>query len=310
MPWEYVGDCGSGQLPDDRAWIDFCIEAALQYLKFALGEPPMGCEIGLMMNEHELGNYPSVGVYWAFPASDPPYAYISRAEELLDRYNKAVAWDQLYPLPEDETTEEPEDDPDDDGPFDNPPASSLTWHTYKAQRFCCKTCGWQGLGSDLELGEEFDQLVELNCPQCETKLSFVMYPTLADSRANWSNLSDEEKEQVQQIENARARFDALCLKTPGQLPDITLPAFTLVWDLADDMTLLRLRDQVIFSEPAAFEGYERFENVARILTERYGAALRDLQPSEASETWLYGDSLSAEERLARFRHSLFGDGKG
>ncbi|MBV5322274.1 MAG: hypothetical protein JZU60_00400 [Ilumatobacteraceae bacterium] len=304
MPWEYVGDCGSGQLPDDRAWIDFCLEAALHYLKFALGEPPLGCEIGLMMNEHELGNYPSVGVYWAFPASEPPYDYIRRADDLLYSFNKAVAWDQLYPLADD-PAEDAENDSDDDGPFDNPSASSLTWHTYKAQRFCCKTCGWQGLGGELEFGEEFDQLVELNCPQCETKLSFVMYPTLADSRANWNSLSDEKKAQVQQIENARARFDALCLKTPAQLPDIPMPAFTLDWDLVDDMTLLRLGDQIIFSEPATYEGDERFVDVARILKQRYGAALRDLQPSEASETWLYGDSLSAEDRLARFRREIF-----
>jgi len=47
--------------------------------------------------------------------------------------------------------------------------------------------------------------------------------------------------------------------------------------------------------------------VARILKQRYGAALLDLQPSEASQSWLYGDSLSAKDRLASFRQELFGD---
>ncbi|CAG0955900.1 hypothetical protein BURK2_00464 [Burkholderiales bacterium] len=191
--------------------------------------------------------------------------------------------------------------------FENPSPMTLTWHTYTDQHFGCNECGWQGKGDALIYGDSFSDLVELDCPACQTKVSFVMYPTLAESRANWERLSAAEKAWVETIEKARAEFDAICLKTPEQLPAIEEPEFSLAWDMSDEgQTVLRLADRVIFSEPPVFEGYERFEEVARILKARYGTALRDLVPTQASATYLYGDSLTASDRIAGFRRELFG----
>ncbi len=60
MPWEHVGDCGTGQLPDDRYWIDYCYQMAIDYLGHVLEDPPAGCELGIMWHEHDLGEYLSV----------------------------------------------------------------------------------------------------------------------------------------------------------------------------------------------------------------------------------------------------------
>lgn len=242
-----------------------------------------------------------------------PYDYITRAEELLSQFNKAIDWEKFRPLPEDNVPDEPE--PEDieevEMTFENPSPMSFSWHTYKDLHFGCKHCSWQGAGEYLEFGEEFDQLIELDCPSCHTKVTFVMYPTLADSRANWDRLSDAEKAQVESLENARANFVAASLKTPQQLPEIAEPSFSLAWDIdgEGEITLLRLGDRVIFSEPAMYEGFERFEKVARILKQRYGAALRDLVPTPGSETYLYGDSLTASGQVTRFRQTLFCIGK-
>ena len=73
------------------------------------------------------------------------------------------------------------------------------------------------------------------------------------------------------------------------------------------MTLLRQGNHVIFSEPAVYEGYARFEEVAQILKQRYGAALRDLVPSPSSELYLYGDSLSSSGRIEKCRQTIFCD---
>ena len=62
----------------------------------------------------------------------------------------------------------------------------------------------------------------------------------------------------------------------------------------------------IFKEPAVYEGYERFEEVARILKARYGNALLDMAPTQNSEVYLYGDSLTAADRIAKFRKDFFG----
>ena len=311
MPWEYIGECGSGNMPEDDTWIDYCLEAGMNYLRFVLGEPPAGCELGIMMNDHDLGGYPSIGVYWAFPA-DTPYDYISRAEDLLSTFNDSVAWERIHTLPE--FTQGDDGDLAEPGEevaelaFKNPSPTTSTFYTYKDLQYRCKHCAWQGMGGELEYGEEFDQLVELDCPVCQTKVSFVMYPTLAESRDNWAHLSDSEKAQVEQIENAQARFNALCLKSPEQLPRIDQLFFRLTWDFEndEDMTLLKYEDAVIYREPAVYEGFERFEEVARILKLRYGNALKDLVPSPASETYLYGDSLTASDRINNFRREFFG----
>ncbi len=45
MPWEHVGSCGNGQLPEDEYWIRFCYDLAIEYLEFVLEEPPEGCRL-------------------------------------------------------------------------------------------------------------------------------------------------------------------------------------------------------------------------------------------------------------------------
>ncbi len=75
MPWEHVASCGSGQLPGDRYWLDYCYRTAIDYLNFVLEEPPDGCELGFMRHEHDLGEYPSIRAHWDFPQSEPPRKY-------------------------------------------------------------------------------------------------------------------------------------------------------------------------------------------------------------------------------------------
>src|SRR5437870_6028049 len=105
----------------------------------------------------------------------------------------------------------------------------------------------------------------------------------------------------------RARCATLCgsLSEPSQLPDIAEPSFILHWDFADDgslkETLIKHGANVIFAEPAFYEGYERFIEVAEILRSRYGAALHDLIPTNASEVYLYGDNLGSPAIVAAAR---------
>lgn len=97
MPWENIGDCGTGQIPRDRDWIIQCHEMAVSYLNFALPSVPAGCELGLMWHEHDVGDYLSVGIYWDFPRNDPPWDYIRKCEKILAHFDKAVNWALLEP---------------------------------------------------------------------------------------------------------------------------------------------------------------------------------------------------------------------
>jgi hypothetical protein len=72
-------------------------------------------------------------------------------------------------------------------------------------------------------------------------------------------------------------------------------------------TLIKHGKTVILREPAIYEGYERFIEVAKILRAHYGSALRDLVPTESSKTYLYGDNLSSLEIVSEARQKIFTD---
>ena len=179
------------------------------------------------------------------------------------------------------------------------------YYTYKKHIYQCKKCDWQGLGSELQQGEMFDALFELDCPSCSETVTFVSYPTIDESRANWDHLSDRERANLERVVSRWDRFNAMSLKSHEQLPDIAASAFFITWNYEDDMTVLRYGDNIIHCEPALYEGYERYEEVALILKDRYGDALLDLAPSAASGFYLYGDRLSSPGRLKEFRQNLF-----
>lgn len=57
-------------------------------------------------------------------------------------------------------------------------------------------------------------------------------------------------------------------------------------------------EQVLFSEPASWEAIgdpgrdSRFEDICKVLKQKYGDRVRDLDPVWNSEMWLFGDKLS------------------
>lgn len=71
------------------------------------------------------------------------------------------------------------------------------------------------------------------------------------------------------LPNARSSCALHQPREPAQLAEITEPAFPLCWDFVDygshRETLIKHGDDVIFAEPALYEGYERFIEVSEIL---------------------------------------------
>ncbi len=60
----------------------------------------------------------------------------------------------------------------------------------------------------------------------------------------------------------------------------------------EKLTVIRLGEQVIWVEPALWEGYDRFYEVKVLLKQRYGARFASLTPTEDSKLYLYGDGGS------------------
>ncbi len=181
---------------------------------------------------------------------------------------------------------------------------------WKAELLECPKCQWLGTFEQSSV-EYYDQLMDCHCPRCSSleapMLAIVSYPTLEEARAN----ADKPgiREWVQQIDAGLDKFAREKLQGPEQLPEIGEDSFTLEWDndhsnTDDRRTLIKHGETVIFSEPARYEEYERFEEVAEILKAKYGGRLKDLVPTLESEYWLYGDKHSAPDYVDSVRDKL------
>lgn len=99
MPWQQIGECGNGQMPEDHDWIIFCLELGIAYLKQTCSPLPKGCSLGVMWDENEFGGYPTIGLHWEKTvALDVPWDCIDRCESVLRGFEQAVEWQTIYLL--------------------------------------------------------------------------------------------------------------------------------------------------------------------------------------------------------------------
>lgn len=187
---------------------------------------------------------------------------------------------------------------------------------WKTEILECPKCHWMGTFEQGSV-EYYDELMDSSCPKCDVfktpMLAIVSYPTLEELRANQDKPGI--REYVQRIDAGLDQFAREKLQAPEQLPEINEDSFTLVWDRDDDnpddpRTIIVQGDTVIFSEPSRWQAFERFAEVAEILTARYGHRLRDLIPTSRSEDWLFGDKLSAPEYVESVRERLREQSRG
>jgi hypothetical protein len=80
----------------------------------------------------------------------------------------------------------------------------------------------------------------------------------------------------------------------------------LHWDFAGDGdTFVKDGDTIIFAEPALYEGYKCFIEVAEIVRSRHGAAVLDLIPTRQTEIYLYGHQSSSPQMVDAARKRIF-----
>ena len=105
-----------------------------------------------------------------------------------------------------------------------------------------------------------------------------------------------------------AAWEAACLKTPDQLPDVKGSALRLTWDMVSEgskqHTVIRHGKREIWREPAQWKGYDRFREIVELLKAKYGSRLADLIPTDASALYLYGDSISSIAFVREIREAL------
>lgn len=112
MAWESIGSISTGEMPEDETWILFCLNLAKGYVKLVCGDAPSGSKLGIMWQDHDLGSYPSLGVWSDY---EPPWDYVDACERALEVFDDAVSWQGLKEHHEEQTSGD-EDDEDEDNP--------------------------------------------------------------------------------------------------------------------------------------------------------------------------------------------------
>lgn len=180
---------------------------------------------------------------------------------------------------------------------------------WKSEPLTCPSCGWTCTFEEGSV-EHYDELMDSSCPVCPSldaaMLAIVTYPTMDETAANRDKLSEGEKQNYQTRREFLARLDAQQLCDPKQLCDLEGDRLELSWNFVtnengEHRNVIRWGDKVVWDEPATWEAYDRFEQVATILKAKYGRRLVDLEPTEASLLYLLGDSFSASAKIAQVR---------
>jgi hypothetical protein len=171
----------------------------------------------------------------------------------------------------------------------------------------CLNCGWKGTFEQGSV-DYFGALMDSSCPGCDTMLAIVSYPTSAETDANMDKLTDQEKREVSARKRFLAQWEAASLKSADQLPDLQGAELTLAWDWLENeqkhFTVIRHGHTEVWHELACYEGYERFQEILKILKAKYGSRLVDVVPTDASTLHLHGDSIRAIDIVQNIRKSL------
>jgi hypothetical protein len=178
----------------------------------------------------------------------------------------------------------------------------------------CEQCGWKGTFYEGLVDGDRDGAY-CYCPNCREEgfiLASHVFPTLQELQESSRR---EDQQMADLIEWNRREFQSKCLREPEQLPDIAEASFTLTWDCVGQElaavgegleTVIRHGDRVLFTEPAIFECYWRYEEVARIVRQKYGERVTDLIPTPASRLHLWGDAITAPGSVQHVRKEVFG----
>jgi hypothetical protein len=183
---------------------------------------------------------------------------------------------------------------------------------WRTQPLTCPKCGWTGTFEQGSV-EHHEALMDSSCPSCSWQhapmLAIVRFPTMVETEANIDRLSDEEKAYYLERKRFLARLEETSLKSPDDLPELSVSEIRLSWDFQEDedqesWTILRHGDQIVWQELAVYEGAERFVEVLEILKRKYGERLIDVVPTDASEVFLYGDRLRSPGMVENARSQL------
>lgn len=138
------------------------------------------------------------------------------------------------------------------------------------------------------------QLATHSAPPMEQEAAYQWQIASAQAILRGQELSPPEGKQA----------EALLLYSPDQLPELEGETLILIWDQIEADSLILHGDAIIWREKTGWEVYDRFEEIAVMLKQKYGKRLIDIVPTPRSRYALYGDSTAAYFHVTYVRESL------
>ncbi|MDQ7779900.1 MAG: hypothetical protein RDV41_09350 [Planctomycetota bacterium] len=179
---------------------------------------------------------------------------------------------------------------------------------WKDEALVCPRCGWRGRFEE-GVVEYYETLMDCTCPACDAseapKLAVVHFALLEPSKTRKGRAAGIRGTK----QKRNTEREAIRLKSGEQLPELPQGRLRMKWDWEERGpgqydTVIRCGDSVVWREPAVYEGSERFVEIVSILKNRYGDRLVDVEPTAASEYYLYGDRLSSVKTVDSVRAGL------
>jgi hypothetical protein len=137
MPVEMIGEFGTPGA--DSEWLEAEGKLAIGHVKRICGDPPPEMELEILWQEHELGNYPTIGLVWDDPMRGTPWNYISRCEAAL------TAFENCGELPPGRTMPPVRSEDELNEPFypdKPPPEPPEIVNVFENQRYISKLIQW------------------------------------------------------------------------------------------------------------------------------------------------------------------------
>ena len=97
-------------------------------------------KLEIVWQEHELGNYPTIGLVWGDPMRGTPWNYISRCEAALTAFENGGELPTGWTMPPVRSEDELNEPFDPDKPPPEPPTDILD--TFESERYISKLIQW------------------------------------------------------------------------------------------------------------------------------------------------------------------------
>lgn len=184
---------------------------------------------------------------------------------------------------------------------------TIFYENWMEKEYACGECPWRGTARETGRGRMYrEKFLEVCCPECSGFLDILIFPPGMGCGDSRKELTEEQRTAREEAQEQERIYREQCLHSVDQLPELQGDDLALVWDQEGAETRILNGETVIWSEPVKYEAFDRYEEVAILLKEKYGSRVKDLTPADRSKLFLYGDYAPALDYLKKVRKELFG----